>query len=80
MKYLTSEILTLHWTYVRTGDIEIDDSPDSSSSFDDFGDFKAKLRADDEEPEEEEFVFDWDGCEVLSEIPATYKNGQTMSI
>ena len=86
VKYLTSQIDTITWTYVREWDatINITDISDDGSSFDDFGNFKAKLQQDDgEEADEEEedpepfndpeFYFEWDGCEVQSEIPTSYK-------
>ena len=50
-------------------------------SFDDFGNFKAKLQQGEEgEEEEDDFEFNWDGCDVASEIPSVYQNGITLTL
>ena len=48
-----------------------------------FGDFKAKLKQDDEGEDltarfDDPFFFEWEGCEPESDIPTAYKMGLTM--
>ena len=73
IKWITSDIKVNYWTYKRDSP-GFDEEDDDSFGFDDF---QAKLKAGDEE---DDFDFEWDGCEVVSDIPSTYKESKAVSL
>ena len=88
IKTLSNGIDMSVWVYEREsslnqqGSLEFDTFEDSSESG--FGDFKAKLKQEDgedfSERFEDEFEFDWEGCEAISDIPTPYRMGETMTL
>ena len=92
IKTLANGIDMAVWVYEREsttnqqGSLQFDEFNDGSSGGDDsgFGDFKAKLKQDDGEDFsarfEDEFEFNWDGCEAISDIPTPYRMGETLSL
>ena len=79
LKWLTTKIQANYWVYAR--EVDYFDYGENTT-FDDFDDFKAEYELADVGPpvDAEDFFFDWDGCEPISDMPAIYTQGTAISL